>query len=552
MPGLSKTFEEMRPHYDVVVVGSGYGGGVTAARLAEAGRRVCVFEKGREFQLGEFGNTWLHMYNEVQLTGRWLRLGSPAGLFDFRIGDGISVLTGCGLGGGSLINAAVALRADREVLTGKRWPKAVAGDGLLEAGYREAERMLGVAPFSGARDLPKYRALDQGGRLLGATVEPAPVAINFSSRTSEAGIESDACRLCGDCWSGCNVGAKNTIAQTYLPQAVRSGAEVFTLAEVRFVTKADRGWTIHVEDTMPVGGVLKRRQRQVTAETLVLAAGVLGSTEILLRSREHGLALSDRLGKGLSGNGDEMVLGRDLATDVNAVAVGYPPRAEIAPVGPHCSGFIRYVDEEWGGRTIIIQEGSMLPLMAATGPLKALMELRPQRWLKQLLEGPYAGLRARTQVYYVVTDDDAAGEMSLANDRLVVAWPDAPKQECFARIETVMRRMIEGLGGEFLPNPLSQIYLGGRKVTAHALGGCGMGEDARVGVVDDECRVYDSSERDGRSVHEGLYVCDGSVIPSSLGINPLLTIAALSERAMTLLIRRKGWQPSPTGGDAVL
>ncbi len=361
------------------------------------------------------------------------------------------------------------------------------------------------------------------------------MAITYEDRTNEANVAQPACRLCGDCWSGCNVGAKNTVSLTYLPDAVNFGAEIFTLARVRYIGKSGRNWTVHFEDTVSHAGSRKRRQLNVTGETVVLAAGVLGSTEILLRSRDRGLPLSDRLGKGLSGNGDDMVIGRSLDTEVRAVAVGYPPRAKVAPVGPHCVGMIRYVDKEWDGRTIIIQDGTMLPVMAAMSPLKSLTEFRLKRFAKQLIEGPYEGIRAHAQVYYVITHDDAAGEMGLVNDRLAIAWPDADKQACFERSEKVMVRLIEALGGEYLQNPLSERFLGGRKITVHALGGCSMGRDAAAGVVDDRGRVFDPSRGNGHGVHDGLYVCDGSVVPTSLGVNPLLTITALAERSMTLL-----------------
>lgn len=536
---LAKPLEDIRPRYDVVIVGSGYGGGVAASRLARAGRSVCLLERGREFLAGQFGNGLRHTFKELQLTGRRLRRGSRAGLLDLRIGDEMSVLAGCGLGGGSLINAAVALRADPDVFQRSAWPEAISQDGLLASGYQRAEEMLGVGIYPDVEDNLKYRALKRAGEVLGADVEPLPTAITYKARTNHANVAQPGCELCGDCWSGCNVGAKNTIPVTYLADAARFGAEIFTLAQVRYISKSDGLWKLHFEDTVPRSGSRACREHSVLADTIVLAAGVLGSTEILLRSREQGLPLSDRLGKSVSGNGDEMVVGRSLDTKVNAVSVGYPPRAaDIAPVGPHCVGMIRYVDKEWGGRTIVIQDGTMLPIMATLGPLKALTELRLMRWAKQLVDGPYAGIRARTQVYYVVTHDDAAGEMSLVNDRLVFAWPGARKQACFERSEKVMGRVVEALGGEYMQNPLSERFLGGRKITAHPLGGCPMGHDITTGVVNDQCRVFDPSSEDARGVYSGLYVCDGSVVPTSLGVNPMLTIAALAERAMSLLEKR--------------
>lgn len=244
MGSLAKPLEEIKTHYDVVVVGSGYGGAVAASRLARAGRRVCVLERGREFRTGEFKSTLRHMYNETQLTGRRLRRGSRAALYDFRIGKDLHVLTGCGLGGGSLINAAVALRPDATEFQRGKWPASVAGDGLLAPAFERAERMLGVATLPGANAFAKFRALQRGGDMLGASVEVVPTTINYRPGTNRANVAQYGCKLCGDCWSGCNVGAKNTLPLTYLPDAQHFGAEIFTLANVRHIGKRGNEWEI--------------------------------------------------------------------------------------------------------------------------------------------------------------------------------------------------------------------------------------------------------------------------------------------------------------------
>ena len=134
MTRLARSLAHLKPHYDVVVVGSGYGGGVAASRLARAGKKVAVLERGREFLTGEFPSRFPDLRNEMQVTGKHLRTGSPAGLYDVRLGEDMHVLVGCGLGGGSLINAGVALRPDARVFRDCIWPGQIAQDGLIEDG----------------------------------------------------------------------------------------------------------------------------------------------------------------------------------------------------------------------------------------------------------------------------------------------------------------------------------------------------------------------------------------------------------------------------------
>jgi cholesterol oxidase len=534
MDALSQSLQRLESRYDAVVVGSGYGGGVAACRLAEAGLSVCVLERGREFPAGSFTTGRLAPLRELRLTGKRLALGSKAGLYDFRAGRDIHVLTANGLGGGSLINGAVALRPDERVFDANGWPRALRRDGLLAQALSQAEQMLGAGCCPSPRDLAKFRALERTAAALGLPLATVPATISFAAGKNAAGVEQGACARCGDCWSGCNVDAKRTVAATYLAAAGRRGASVFTLATVRHIAGDGSGsWTVHGEDTVPRPGERKRAAFSVSAGLVVLAAGTLGSTEILLRSRARGLAVSPRLGKGFSANGDEMLIGRDLESPVNAVALGVPPRAAAAPVGPSTIAMLRV---DGGDGPVLVQDGTMLPLMAMLAPLKALTGLDPRRALAMLRDGPYAGHRARTQVYYTIAHDRAAGEMRLERDRLIVDWPDLASDPCYALGARAVQQLVEAQGGTMLPNPLSERIFGGRKITVHPLGGCAMGDSAAEGVVDDRCRVFDPRGGDA-AVHEGLYVCDGAVVRSSLGVNPLLTITALAERAMTLLLR---------------
>ena len=172
---LSSGHSALEPAYDVVVVGSGYGGGVAASRLARAGQNVCVIEKGKEFLTGEFPSRLPEIRRELQLNGARLRSGSPTGLFDFRLGADIHVLVGCGLGGGSLINAGVALKPDARVFADSAWPGDVRSDGLLELGFARAAAMLRPQRYGYAASLTKYRALEAASAAFDVPPVSAPV-----------------------------------------------------------------------------------------------------------------------------------------------------------------------------------------------------------------------------------------------------------------------------------------------------------------------------------------------------------------------------------------
>ena len=179
MQRLSSPLDALKPAYDVVVVGSGYGGGVAASRLARAGLRVCVIERGREFLTGEFPARLPELRRELQIVGEKMRSGRRTGLFDFRLGSDIHVLIGCGLGGGSLINAAVGLRPDTRVFADAAWPGEVREDGLLDQGFARARTMLRPTRYAKASDLIKYRALETASGCFGQEPVAAPVVVSF-------------------------------------------------------------------------------------------------------------------------------------------------------------------------------------------------------------------------------------------------------------------------------------------------------------------------------------------------------------------------------------
>jgi cholesterol oxidase len=542
----------MKAHYDVVVVGSGYGGGVAASRMARAGLRVCVIERGREIPVGAFPSRLSEAQGEMRVTGRTVDLGSETALYEFRAGDDVHVLVGCGLGGTSLINANVCLEPEPRVFDDPVWPDEIRRDGMLAEGYIRARRMLRPTTTPGPR-APKVEALGAAAEALGKPLGAAPLHVSFSDGPNAAGVLQRACELCGDCCGGCNVGAKSTTTLTYLADAQTHGAEIFTEMKVRSVARDDKGWRVALLGK--ANG--SETAAAVTAKIVILAAGSLGSTEILLRSAAGGLALSPRLGERFSANGDALAIGYNNSIPVNGVGVGYPPKAETPPVGPAVAGLIDLRDAPNLDDGLVIVEaavpssmGPIMPLSLAPGSLFLGTDMsdgtlsdeldEAGRALESLVCGAYSGAVHNTQTFLAVGHDAAGGRMHLENDRLEVSWPGAADQPVYGRIEETFKRAVGATGGTYIPNPFSARLLGGNILTVHPLGGCGMGRDRETGVVNHRLQVFDGASASADGVHEGLYVCDGSVTPRSLGVHPLLTITALAERAMIHLALAQG------------
>ena len=543
---LSSPIQELRNRYDVVVVGSGYGGGVAACRLAGAGRQVCVLERGRELQPGDYPNDTLSLTQEIQIDAGPLRLGSPRALFDLRVYDDINVAVGCALGGTSLINAGLALRPDPRVFQSERWAAGLNDETRLERYFERAEAMLRPAVYPETLPaLTKFKALEQCARTMNLPFSRLPMLVNFeplSSGLNHVGVPQGACVGCGDCITGCNYGAKNTVLMNYLPDAKRHGAEIFTGTRVSELTRDAGGWRLRVQTD-------DGEERAVTAATVVLAAGTLGSTEILLRSRASGLKVSAALGQRFSGNGDMVALSYNVDVPVNAIGFGKLDPSGREPVGPCSTGII----DARGGRPVsegmILVDGAapgafakwlpaLLAALAATtgedtdrGLSAALRE--KARALESQVAGAYTGAVHRTQICLVVAHDDAAGEIFLDGDRLNIRWPDVGRQAPFVRANEMMLEATRALGGTYIPSPTWHELLGRKLLTGHPLGGCALADDARDGVVNHRGQVF--SGESGTQLHPGLYVMDGSIVPGALGVNPLLTITGLAERCCELM-----------------
>lgn len=555
MSRLAAGAEALRPHYDAIIVGSGYGGGVAASRLARMGLSVAVLERGREVLPGEFPTGVLTAERETQLGLPGHRIGPAQAIFDVRVGRGAHILMGCGLGGTSLINANVCLEPDPRVMADPMWPDAIRQDGTLAEGYRRARAVLDPKPLPPGDTPRKLDALAVFAKALGASHGRVDVHIAFEERVNSAGVRQPACTRCGDCLGGCNAGAKTTVHSTYLTDAANHGAQLFTGMLVRYVERTpDKRWRIVFQLTD--GKARRMPVRSLTAEAVILAAGTLGTNEILLRSRERGLALSDSLGRGVSTNGDAISLGYNTRMKVGSVGVGHPPRRGAELPGPAVAGLIdlRGTPDFRDGLVIVdasVQSAyaALMPLAMATGGLFGESEGRSVRDMlaaagrvaESAVLGPHAGAVENTQVLLTVGHDAGAGEITFENDRAVLVWPHAADAPVYRRIDETVGRAVAATGGTYVPNPISKAWLGGNVFSVHPLGGARTANDRTGGVIDHKGRVFDGTPAaGGTDVHLGLYVMDGSAVPGSLGVHPLLTISAFAERAMLHLAKDIG------------
>ncbi len=582
--------------YDAIVIGSGYGGAIAGSRLARTGKSVAILERGREMLPGDYPDSGAKAAAELQITtsqdGK--TYGRADALYDLRMGNDVSVIVGCGLGGTSLINANVAL-GEPDLFKAEHWPRHLrdpANATTLKACFARAKKFLGSKPYRDdiRQKLPKLEALKKSSEAVLADVrarggdgkfELPPINVTFDNGPNAFGFEQKACTLCGDCCSGCNYGAKNTTLMNYLPDAKVHGASIITGAEVMWIEKKGKSWVVHVRDLQ--SGKNKPPESTLTAGVVVLAAGTLGSTDILLRSRDKGLNVSKALGKRFSGNGDVLAFGYDANVTETTAASGHrspiygigagpnpPTKPEYRP-GPTITGAIRLDDKATGGGVRTIEEGVMpgplaMAYTAAFFMADALkgdlfrygdLQLRLKDAAKlgdiirtqpgKLAEAAYSGPLSRTQSFLVMSDDDANGVMSLKHGKLAVSWPDAGKGPGAARDNALIETACDAIWAEYLPNPLWEDKFGKKLITVHPIGGCVMAEWADDGVVNHLCQVYDTTpglrpkSGDDQTVHDGLYVMDGSVIPGPLGTNPLLTISAIAEYAVEHLVKARKW-----------
>lgn len=536
--------------FDAIVVGSGFGGSVMTLRLAEKGLRVCLLERGRRYGMHGFPRR----IHEMKSRLFWDPAEQKYGFIEFRDyaeSDLLSV-SASGLGGGSLIYANVLMRMPAEFFEG--WPGGI-NRAQLDPYYDRVLATMEASPYPFAtdpyyRDTPKTEAfqelcdkLETEADFTGPPEFIFPdLAINFrgsfpgeQSRNRHGAVQSK-CNKCGECDLGCNLLAKNTLDLNYVYSAehnVKIPAEVKTSAQAeRIVPLPGGGYRVEFVD--PESGA---RQTLTTAR-VVLSAGSLGSTGLLLKMQREGvlLGLSNQLGKNWCGNGD-----------LEGTALGCAKI--VAPTkGPVITGAIRYrftaypdgfkhgafiQDAGFPGGLAWFLAGKLpspctVPalvkmawlflrgLLLRTFRIKAGSEVNLGAEITRVIDGDE--FVQRGYVLLGMGRDRNDGEIVLREDgEPMIRWEMAASRLHYDRVRREMKKIAGHLGGTFFDNPLTHID---KIIAVHPIGGCVMADSPERGVVNPHGEVFG---------YPGLYVVDASIIPTSLGPNPSLTIAALAE-----------------------
>lgn len=530
-------------HFDVVVVGSGFGGSVTALRLVEKGYRVAVLEAGRRFADADFAATsWdLRRY-----------LWAPAlGCFGIqrihRLRD-CFILAGAGVGGGSLNYANTLYQPGPAFFGDAQWAGITDWKAELSPHYDQARRMLGVVPnphMTPADEIVRSVAEDMG---VADTFVPTPVGVFFGEpgvAVSDpffggVGPQRRGCLECGECMTGCRHGAKNTLVKNYLGLAENAGAQVFPLTTAdRLCTSPAGEW--HV-DTHRTGSLGRRGRRSFTAERVVLAAGTWGTQRLLFRMRDQGLlpGLSSRLGV-LTRTNSEAILGVgkpavDPSVDLTR---GVAITSSIHPTNDTHVEPVRYGkgSDAMGLLQTYLVDGGRAPRwlkavpMIFGHPVRSIRLLNTRHWAQ------------RTMILLVMQSVDNSittyTRRGVFGRRFTSTQGYGEPNPSWIPVgHEVTRRVadkLDAIAGSTWPD------LFGVPVTAHFIGGCAIGADTNEGVVDAYHRVYG---------YPTLSIVDGSAISANLGVNPSLTIAAQAERAAALWPNKGDADPRPPMGAA--
>jgi cholesterol oxidase len=544
----------MQPDYDVLIIGSGFGGSVTALRLTEKGYRVGVLEAGRRFADEEFAKTSWNLRKFL-----WMPKLGMYGIQRIHLLRNVMILAGAGVGGGSLNYANTLYVPPDPFFNDPQWKNITDWRAELMPHYDQAQRMLGVVEnptFTDADKVMKEVADDMG---VGDTFVPTPVGVFFGPDGTKtpgktvpdpyfggAGPDRTGCIECGSCMTGCRYGAKNTLVKNYLGLAESAGAQVHPMTTVTsFKQRADGLWEVKTAHT---GRLLRRKRRTFTANHLVLAAGTFGTQKLLFKMRDGGNLpkLSDKLGVLTRTNSESIVgAGRlevredlDLTHGVAITSSIHPTSdTHVEPVrygkGSNAMGLLQTLMTDGAGPSgTDTPRWRQLLDQAGEDPKKMLRMLNPRQWSE------------RTVIALVMQHLDNSITTYTKRSRLGIRrmvskqGHGEPNPTWIPVGNEVTRRLAEkidgvagGTWGELFNIPL----------TAHFLGGAAIGDSQEHGVIDPYQRVYN---------YPTMYVVDGASVSANLGVNPSLSITAQAERAASLWPNKGQQDLRPPQGEA--
>ncbi|SEC68494.1 GMC oxidoreductase [Streptomyces sp. TLI_105] len=552
--------------YDVLVVGSGFGGSVTALRLTEKGYRVGVLEAGRRFTRATLPKNSWDLKNFL-----WAPALGLYGLQRIHLLGNVMVLAGAGVGGGSLNYANTLYVPPKPFFDDPQWKDITDWQDELRPYYDQAKRMLGVRlnPTMTPSDVHLKSAAQAMG--IGDTFHMAPVGVFFgdgqdavggdgvgTARAEPGGEVADpyfggagparrACTECGECMTGCRHGAKNTLNENYLYLAEKAGATVHPMTTVVTVTEDSRGG--FAVKTLPTDDRRKGRGRTFTAQRVVIAAGTYGTQTLLHRMKDSGLLprISNRLGELTRTNSEGLVgaqttdrryrkrHGKEKADFTRGVAI-------TSSVHPDENTHIEPVRYGKGSNSM----GSLTVLQV---PYSA---HRVRAWFLNLLKHPTLAVRSLSNRHWSERTIIGLVMQSLDNSLTTYRKPGglgkglltarqghgAPNPVQIPEATQAATLLAEEING-FAGSNVGELM--GTPLTAHFLGGCPIGADGATGVIDPYHRLFG---------HPGISVVDGAAVSANLGVNPSLTITAQAERAMSFWPNKGEEDPRPRQGEA--
>ena len=517
---------------DYLIIGSGFGGSVSALRLVEKGYRVIVVEKGRRFRPADFPKSNWNLK-------RWLWMPAVGfrGLFKMTFLRHITALSGVGYGGGSLVYANTLPIPNDDFFSSPSWASLADWQGELAPHYQTALRMLGAAknPYTTFPDQVLKRVGESIGR--GEHFDSTRVAVYFGEPGvtvkdpyfDGAGPERTGCTQCGACMIGCRHGAKNTLDKNYLHLAERGGLEAHTDAEVRLVRPLDGGG--YAVEALVGERFWRRKKRTFRAQNVIFSGGVLGTVPLLLKLKERADALprlSAALGRFVRTNSEVLmgVVSQKRDVDMShGVAISSilhtDEHSHLEPVRyPKGSGFFRTLSMPHAPGDNVFARVFNASWYGLRHPIRTLRAGFVWDWAKNTMILLYMRTLDGHLSVRLGRSFRTGFRRGLVTDLADGPAPTASIPEATALAHAVAKE-IDGT-----PQSLVTETLLGIPTTAHILGGCCMGANGETGVIDHRHRVFG---------YDGLFVIDGSAMSANPGVNPSLTITALAERAMSFI-----------------